>query len=385
MELLARRTIDMFRGIPQQKHNSTEEFWALKDVNFEIKQGERIGIIGQNGAGKSTLLKIISRITEPTKGEMRIAGRVTSLLEVGTGFHPELSGRENIFLNGTILGMTRTEIQSKFDEIVSFSEIEKFIDTPVKRYSSGMYVRLAFSVAAHLETETLIIDEILAVGDLAFQNKCLGKMEEAGRSGRTVIIVSHNMAAIKRLTNSAMVIDHGKIIQKGETEQCIKKYLEISAVQTDQIKLIFSNQTFEIFCTDSCGEKTNNFSPGSDILFVLNFDCEYLLLNIDFHIAIFTVENHRLTTLSSRVQSPNPFDLKKTTITAHWKHCTLAPGRYHIALGIYQNGYYQTSWERIMEINIDESDYYNTGKMPEHWMGPLLTECHWAKNPLFSS
>lgn len=380
IDLLARSAIDVFRRNPQQKKARTEDFWALQDVCFDIEQGEKVGIIGRNGAGKSTLLKIISQITEPTGGEMRISGRVTSLLEVGTGFHPELSGRENIFLNGTILGMTRREIQSKFDEIVAFSEIEKFIDTPVKRYSSGMYVRLAFAVAAHLDTEILIIDEILAVGDLAFQNKCFGKMEEVGKAGRTVVIVSHNMSAIKRLTNSAILIDQGKIIQNGETEACINKYLEISRIKDDQIKLSFSDQTFEMSCMDDNGKITNNFPPGSDIKFMLNFDCDNTLSNIDFHIAIYTSENHRLTTLSSRVQSPAPFDLKQTTITADWKQCPLAPGRYHVALGIYQNGYYQTSWERIMEINIDESDYYNTGKMPEPWMGPLLTHCNWKKH-----
>src|SRR5579883_539384 len=176
-----------------------EEFWALKDVSFEIKQGDRVGFIGRNGAGKSTLLKVLSRITEPTTGTIRIKGRVASLLEVGTGFHPELTGRENIFLNGAILGMSKAEITRKFDEIVAFAEIEKFLDTPVKRYSSGMYVRLAFAVAAHLEPEILIVDEVLAVGDATFQKKCLGKMGEVAEGGRTVLFVSHNMQAIRRL------------------------------------------------------------------------------------------------------------------------------------------------------------------------------------------
>ncbi|MFM8005937.1 MAG: ABC transporter ATP-binding protein, partial [Dolichospermum sp.] len=176
-----------------------EEFWALKDIFLEIKQGDRVGIIGRNGAGKSTLLKILSRITQPTTGSIKIKGRVASLLEVGTGFHPELTGRENIFLNGAILGMGKMEIKQKFDEIVAFAEVEKFLDTPVKRYSSGMYVRLAFAVAAHLEPEILIVDEVLAVGDAAFQKKCLGKMEDVSKSeGRTVLFVSHNIAAIKR-------------------------------------------------------------------------------------------------------------------------------------------------------------------------------------------
>ncbi len=188
-----------------------EEFWALKDISFDIKPGDKVGIIGRNGAGKSTLLKLLSRITEPTTGSIKINGRVASLLEVGTGFHPELTGRENIFLNGAILGMSRQEIKKKFDEIVEFAEVEKFLDTPVKRYSSGMYVRLAFSVAAHLEPEILIIDEVLAVGDAQFQKKCLGKMGDVSKEGRTVLFVSHNMGAIQQLCNKGILLDKGKI------------------------------------------------------------------------------------------------------------------------------------------------------------------------------
>jgi lipopolysaccharide transport system ATP-binding protein len=203
-----------------------EEFWALKDVSFEIKQGDRVGIIGRNGAGKSTLLKILSRITEPTTGRISIKGRVASLLEVGTGFHPELTGRENIYLNGSILGMSKFEIKKKFDEIVAFAEVEKFLDTPVKRYSSGMYVRLAFSVAAHLEPEVLVVDEVLAVGDAAFQEKCLGKMENVGYSGRTVIFVSHNMDSIRRLCTSALYLKAGDLRESGLIEPIILKYLD---------------------------------------------------------------------------------------------------------------------------------------------------------------
>ncbi|MBK6989944.1 MAG: ABC transporter ATP-binding protein [Bacteroidetes bacterium] len=190
---------------------SKEEFYALNNVSFELQQGERVGIIGRNGAGKSTLLKVLSRITEPTSGRISIKGRVASLLEVGTGFHPELTGRENIFLNGSILGMSKREIQSKFDEIVAFAEVERFLDTPVKRYSSGMYVRLAFAVAAHLEPEILIVDEVLAVGDSEFQKKCLGKMQDVSSSGRTVLFVSHNMAAIQNLCDKAIFLKKGEV------------------------------------------------------------------------------------------------------------------------------------------------------------------------------
>jgi lipopolysaccharide transport system ATP-binding protein len=204
--------------------DSNEYVWALQDINFSVKQGEVLGIIGRNGAGKSTLLKILSKVTSPTKGNIKVKGRIASLLEVGTGFHPELTGRENIFLNGAILGMTKTEIRSKFDEIVAFSGVEKYIDTPVKRYSSGMYVRLAFAVAAHLEPEILIVDEVLAVGDAEFQKKCLGKMKDVSGEGRTVLFVSHNMEAILSLTERTLLMERGKLNSVGETNEIINKY-----------------------------------------------------------------------------------------------------------------------------------------------------------------
>jgi len=205
-----------------------EEFWALRDVSFEIQQGERVGIIGRNGAGKSTLLKILSRITEPTSGRIQIKGRVASLLEVGTGFHPELTGRENVFLNGSILGMSKAEVKKKFDEIVAFAEVEKFLDTPVKHYSSGMYVRLAFAVAAHLEPEILIVDEVLAVGDSAFQQKCLGKMNDVAKEGRTVLFVSHNMIATQSLCERAIWLDQGKVLKEGRSSEIVSYYLQSS-------------------------------------------------------------------------------------------------------------------------------------------------------------
>lgn len=207
-----------------------EDFWALNDLNFEIHQGDRVGIIGRNGAGKSTLLKILSRITEPTTGRIALTGRVASLLEVGTGFHPELTGRENIFLNGALLGMPKSEIRKKFDAIVEFAEVERFLDTPVKRYSSGMYVRLAFAVAAHLDPEVMIVDEVLAVGDAHFQKKCLGKMEELGDKGRTVLFVSHNMNVINALCDTGIVLDKGRIVAKDEVNKAIQFFLHDSAV-----------------------------------------------------------------------------------------------------------------------------------------------------------
>lgn len=222
---------------------SSEEtlFWALRDVSFDIKRGEAVGVIGRNGAGKSTLLKILSRITEPTTGKVEIHGRVGSLLEVGTGFHPELTGRENIFLNGAILGMRRAEIARKFDEIVAFAEVERFLDTPVRFYSSGMYMRLAFAVAAHLETDILIVDEVLAVGDSGFQKKCLGKMENIAQHGRTVLFVSHSMQAIRRLTTSCLVLSEGQIAYDGHTAGAIREYERLQRLTTDTVSSYVAN------------------------------------------------------------------------------------------------------------------------------------------------
>lgn len=221
---LARKPLEIFTGHQLKK----EKFWALKDINLDIEQGDVVGIIGRNGSGKSTLLKILSRIVEPTNGEVIMRGRVASLLEVGTGFHPELTGRENVYFNGAILGMTRKEIQSKFDEIVAFSEVEKFLDTPVKFYSSGMYVRLAFAVAAHLDPDILIVDEVLAVGDAAFQKKCLGKMKDVAGQGRTVLFVSHSMAAVRSLCNKGALIKNGELILFGTIGEALREYEEVS-------------------------------------------------------------------------------------------------------------------------------------------------------------
>src|SRR5579863_5510391 len=221
---LWQNALDMTRGRAIVTGDITEQFWALKDINFEVKRGEVLGIIGRNGAGKSTLLKILSRITEPTEGRVSIRGRVASLLEIGTGFHPELTGRENIFLNGAILGMNNREIRRKFDEIVSFADMQTFLDTPVKRYSSGMYVRLAFAVAAHLEPEILIVDEVLAVGDAEFQRKCLGRMGTVARDGRTVILVSHNLGSLLSICDSALLLESGTLIEHNDIANVVRTY-----------------------------------------------------------------------------------------------------------------------------------------------------------------
>jgi lipopolysaccharide transport system ATP-binding protein len=263
------KRIFTFANITKKKGTQrTEVFAALKDVSFELEAGERLGVIGRNGAGKSTLLKILSRITDPTTGRVLIRGRVASLLEVGTGFHPELTGRENIFLNGAILGMNRNEIKKKFDEIVAFAEISKFLDTPVKRYSSGMYVRLAFSVAAHLEPEILIVDEVLAVGDAEFQKKCLGKMDDVSRNqGRTVIFVSHNMAAIQTLTNRGIVLKNGTLEYNGEIANAIQAYSMLMTKRSTENDLIkgkgIHSSLLSIKMLEANGEASEYYTPGN--------------------------------------------------------------------------------------------------------------------------
>jgi lipopolysaccharide transport system ATP-binding protein len=256
-----------------------EEFWALDDVSFEIKQGDTVGIIGRNGAGKSTLLKILSRITQPTKGRIRLNGRVASLLEVGTGFHQELSGRENIFLNGAILGMMRSEIRKRFDEIVAFAEVEKFLDTPVKRYSSGMYVRLAFAVAAHLEPEILIVDEVLAVGDVAFQKKCLGKMAQVAGGGRTVLFVSHNIGALRQLCTRAALLSEGKLAFFGDLSRAVEKYLSTDTQLRAHFKAINGRckgkrgAIDEIKLKNANGDSAEFFSSAEDIVIEMAVNC----------------------------------------------------------------------------------------------------------------
>jgi lipopolysaccharide transport system ATP-binding protein len=262
--------------VRRRKKPQHTDFWALKNVSLQIKQGEVVGLIGRNGAGKSTLLKILSRITVPTEGRIRIDGRIASLLEVGTGFHQELTGRENIFLNGAILGMPRAEIVRKFDEIVEFSEIKEFLDTPVKRYSSGMYVRLAFAVAAHLEPEILIIDEVLAVGDTAFQKKCLGKMGSFARSGRTVLFVSHNMEAVRNLCQRVIWLKDGRLHQDGQPDELIEAYFNSIS---NELSFSFTNSEYgltiqKVVLKDEFGNESSQFRPGDDLVVEMSYDAQ---------------------------------------------------------------------------------------------------------------
>jgi lipopolysaccharide transport system ATP-binding protein len=322
--------------------NDREEFWALQSVSFEIKQGDRVGIIGRNGAGKSTLLKVLSRITEPTTGKISIKGRVASLLEVGTGFHPELTGRENIYLNGAILGMSRLEIKRKFDEIVAFAEVEKFLDTPVKKYSSGMYVRLAFAVAAHLEPEILVVDEVLAVGDISFQDKCLGKMQDVSSSGRTVIFVSHNMESIRRLCSTGIFLNSGKVKQINTIENVIDTYLNQFNYQTEDNIIIFPQkenadyfiQKIELLDID--GRPKNKIHTWDKVRFRIYFYSHCHLKGGSVVLQISTLSGTAITLCSTQPDSRVHVDFKQgiNQIDCIFPNIILSAGKYLIGAGL---------------------------------------------------
>lgn len=351
-----------------------EEFWALKDINFEIKRGEVVGIIGRNGAGKSTLLKILSRITDPTTGRFEIDGRVSSLLEVGTGFHMELTGRENIFLNGTILGMRRAEIKSKLDEIVAFSGVENFIDTPVKHYSSGMKVRLAFSVAAHLEPEILIIDEVLAVGDAEFQKKCLGKMDEVSkREGRTILFVSHNLAAVEHLCQKAIYLNKGLIAYNGSINTGIKYYLKEHSRSIPNKKSGLYVETVRIRNQDSVESIT--FKYGENILvdFFISERFSSLQHNIGFYI-IDSVGN-KIGAASTVMRSPNAVfhDLTRDDyISFTLISPPLMEGNYSIDLSITNKTGGRLEYApSVAGFNIVATDIYGTGAKINSHLGKI--------------
>lgn len=369
---IGKRLIHPFRQTPCSSPfvpASQEDFWALKDVSFEVNQGDRIGIIGRNGAGKSTLLKILSRITEPTTGSIRIKGRVASLLEVGTGFHPELTGRENIFLNGAILGMGRAEIKKKFDEIVDFAEIEKFLDTPVKRYSSGMYVRLAFAVAAHLEPEILVVDEVLAVGDFAFQKKCLGKMEDvSAKEGRTVLFVSHNMAMVKNLCSRGIVLNDGCKVSDTIVDSAISDYFNSYCFKQSTYNDFITNGIAKLnikICNHN-GEVSDLFIIGEKIDFVARLTVERPIKKIAFGIGIVSASGERITTFHTRYQYQETIDIdSETTIRFSWPHNILCPSTYRLVAALYESETMLSNWDDIGQFTVIESDYYDTGRLPD--------------------
>jgi lipopolysaccharide transport system ATP-binding protein len=337
-----RKAADLLHGQQVIQGDEVEEFWALRDVSFDVKQGDVIGIIGRNGAGKSTLLKILSRITEPTSGEIILRGRVASLLEVGTGFHPDLTGRENIFLNGAILGMSRREIRKKFDEIVAFAGIDRFLDTPVKRYSSGMYVRLAFSVAAHLEPEILIIDEVLAVGDAEFQKKCLGKAGEVSRNdGRTVLFVSHNMAAISSLCPSAIWMDNGQIRHSGLSRDVINDYLNNDASKREMVidldrKERMRGKSDRLRLKSLEWQSVLPLQHGEKAKARITFETSAPLIDLTIRLGFSGLDGRRLLTYESDFQDnyrPSLLAAGKYSVDIEIDSLPLAPGVYTIDVG----------------------------------------------------
>jgi lipopolysaccharide transport system ATP-binding protein len=367
-----------------------QAFWALRGVFLEAQHGETVGIIGGNGAGKSTLLKILSRITEPTEGHGWIHGRVASLLEVGTGFHPELTGRENLFLNGAILGMRRAEIARKFDEIVAFAEIDKFIDTPVKHYSSGMYVRLAFAVAAHLEPEILIVDEVLAVGDAAFQRKCLGKMDEVRRCGRTVLFVSHNMAAVENLCERGILLSEGKIVFSGAMKNAIEHYLSGVARQNQAPSHIFDLRDvpgrpskypslvkrLELF-TDQDKPLNGNLRMGSSLKAHIYFDLEQPTTNLDACLGFDSLLGQRIFTAHTVFERDKCLNERngEQVFICEIPSLTLVPGEYKIKVGLNIHGSVRDCVDDAARLTIIESDYYGTGRIP--WNGTFVLKHSW--------
>ncbi len=349
----------------------SEYIWALKDVSFDVQPGEVLGIIGRNGAGKSTLLKILSRITEPTEGRAKVGGRVGSLLEVGTGFHHELTGRENVYLNGAILGMRKAEIDRKFDEIVAFSEVEKFIDTPVKYYSSGMYVRLAFAVAAHLEPEILIVDEVLAVGDAAFQKKCLSKMQHVGREGRTVLFVSHNMGVLRDLCTRSIWLNSGMLEYDGLSKEAIGRYLSMNDLDTVVIDLtkhpnrlqdmlpVLTKATLRL--TD--GTPTNNFSQRDSILIEMEYRAPSDVRVAGAGFALHTIDGMRVGGFNTYMSSQPPHTLPSAALVRFiLAPAQLTPGSYSLALTLGSHpSVLLDKVERALTFTIHPADIYGTG------------------------
>lgn len=375
------------RHHPSPVSSQNDYIWALKDVSFEVKQGEAVGIIGRNGAGKTTLLRVLTRITEPTEGYAEICGRVSSLLEVGTGFHAELTGRENIYLNGAVLGMKKKEIDCKFDEIVAFSEVERFIDTPVKRYSSGMQVRLAFAVAAHLEPEILLVDEVLAVGDAAFQKKCLGKMGNVAGEGRTVLLVSHRMEAIIGLCSRAIWLDKGHIVADGPADQVVRKYLATVsreaesqgtlAERTDRL----GNGRLRITgfrMRDKNGSPINSVIVGDAVEFVLPYvTAGEPVRNVEVWFWIRDSYRKDLLCFWSRLTGDDFERLpSQGEFVCSVPRFTLAPGIYSIAIRAVVNGVKADSIEDAAKLEVATGDFFGTGR-PVDSAGDFLCEHSW--------
>jgi lipopolysaccharide transport system ATP-binding protein len=367
---------------------AAEAIWALNDVSFEVQPGEVVGIIGRNGSGKSTLLKILSRITEPTNGRVELRGRVGSLLEVGTGFHPELTGRENIYLSGAILGMTWREVARKFNDIVAFAEIEQFLDTPVKRYSSGMYVRLAFAVAAHLEPEILLVDEVLAVGDLSFQRKCMSKMGEVSRTGRTVLFVSHNMAAILNLCESVVLLDQGCVTYTGSCAEGVRRYTSQSAVRSGgDIDLTehpnrrsgYSSFFKRARLLNKAGEVTTEFLCG-EALTIEFIVAAATQTRFNFFVEVHDSLGTRLFTVGTHLSESGPLKLDDVRrVVCRIDGLPLVPGRY--SFSVKARAPHKQSVDVIDQVawfDVIPSDYYGNGRLPQASQGHFLVRSTWA-------
>lgn len=369
-------------GLENKLSTSGGDFiWALQEINLEISRGDIVGIIGKNGAGKSTLLKILSRVTTPTYGKIKMEGRVASLLEVGTGFHEELTGRENIFLNGSIMGMTKREIKSRFDEIVDFSGVNKYIDTPVKRYSSGMYVRLAFAVAAHLEPEILIVDEVLAVGDVEFQKKAIGKMKEVSSGhGRTVLFVSHNMSAIQNLCSRAILLANGKIKFQGSPIDTIDNYLKLNEkeFENNNLDTIHREGIGEIIVSEISIQNQNQVKVGSDLLMTVTLknNTSKTLKGIHLDIGLDNILGNRVAHLSTRTLNKLITVIAKKELKLLFKvdHLPLIPGRYGLTIYCESNGQTQDWIKNAFSFDIENADFYHTGKLPPANQGSILLQ-----------
>ncbi|MCC6659498.1 MAG: ABC transporter ATP-binding protein [Phycisphaerales bacterium] len=350
-----------------------EEYWALRDVSLDVERGEVLGLIGRNGAGKSTLLKILSRVVEPTEGQAVMRGRMASLLEVGTGFHPDMTGRENIYLNGSILGMKRAEIRRRFDEIVAFAEVENFIDTPVKRYSSGMYVRLAFAVAAHLEPEILIVDEVLAVGDVEFQQKCLGRMKEVSQGhGRTVLFVSHNMAAIEALCRTCVVLEKGRLARVGPATECVRHYLSLSkgvskggVVTVERPGSVTPWATAVRVLVD--GQPSDHMPMGSALSFEVDFRAANPLRVVNVRIVIHTTGGQEILHVSNQFQpAPGYTDpVMSGRIRCHLGAVTLCSGVYPVSVWVGDRAAETHHMERMFSFEVVERAAADMGRVPE--------------------
>lgn len=359
--------------------------WALKDVSFEVERGEVLGVIGRNGAGKSTLLKILSQITEPTRGRAEIHGRVGSLLEVGTGFHQELTGRENVYLSGAVLGMTRSEIEQKFDEIVAYSGVEKFIDTPIKRFSIGMKVRLGFAVAAHLEPEIMLIDEVLAVGDASFQKKCIGKMSSISREGRTILFVSHDMTAIQSLCTRCLLIDRGQVLFDGSSGEAVKRYLQAQAKRGE---VTFGPETARtgsglarltgatVF--DEKGRPMSAIGVGDGFTVKLDFKAVERIADPSFDFLIHDSFGQRLATLSTRITHGTMPDITDDgSVFVHVDRFDALPGLYYLTVGISTFDGEVDLIDNALEIEVTPRDVYGTGKLPPPASAAIYVPCRW--------